>query len=122
SEGSPVDSSANGLCDNVKINVDAAVSKNMRTSTAAAIARDENGVFLGVSALIIDVCSDPETLEACQCREGIIQEIESRTSAFEVCEIVHEGRASYVDAHTIARNSVYFGVGRQVWFLNPQKA
>jgi len=37
----------------VKINVDAALSKNDLKASAAAIARDENGRFLGASALVL---------------------------------------------------------------------
>ena len=38
---------------------------------AVAICRDNNGVFLGSSALVIDGIWDPTTLEAIACRETI---------------------------------------------------
>jgi hypothetical protein len=37
-------------------------------------------------------------------------------------EFVHEGRASNVDAHNLARSSVYRESGRLVWLLSPLKA
>ena len=55
----------------VKINVDAAVSKNSSKVVAAAIARDAAGNFLGASALVIRGLSDPETVEAIACKEGL---------------------------------------------------
>jgi len=55
----------------VKINVDAAVSKNSSKAVAAAIARDVVGNFLGASALVIRGLSDPETVEAIACKEGL---------------------------------------------------
>jgi ribonuclease HI len=55
----------------VKINVDAAISKNDLIAAAAAIARDDNGHFLGASALVLRGISDPEVMEAIACREGM---------------------------------------------------
>jgi len=55
----------------VKINVDAAISKNDLTASAAAIARDDNGHFLGASALVIRGISDPEVMESIACKEGM---------------------------------------------------
>jgi ribonuclease HI len=54
-----------------KLNVDAALSKNENKATVAAIARDENGSFLGASVLVVDEGCDPEVLEAAACREGL---------------------------------------------------
>jgi ribonuclease HI len=54
-----------------KINVDAALSKNNRLATVAAIARDEIGAFLGASAVVIRGADDPEILEAVACMEGM---------------------------------------------------
>ncbi|KAK1644917.1 hypothetical protein QYE76_062722 [Lolium multiflorum] len=54
----------------VKINVDAAVGKNLRRGSVAAIARSSDGVFLGASALIYTGVTEAETLEALACREA----------------------------------------------------
>jgi hypothetical protein len=54
-----------------KVNVDAAISKNSSKALAAAVARDEDGKFLGTSALILEGCADPETTEVVVCREGL---------------------------------------------------
>jgi hypothetical protein len=37
-----------------KINVDAATSKNSTMASVAAVARDEDGKFLGASALVLE--------------------------------------------------------------------
>ena len=55
----------------VKINVDAAVSKNSQHLSAVAVARSDGGVFLGASAVVFQGCTDPETLEALACREAV---------------------------------------------------
>jgi hypothetical protein len=51
----------------LKINVDAAVSKN----ALAAVARSSEGAFLGASVVVVQGISDPEVLEALACREGL---------------------------------------------------
>ena len=49
----------------MKVNVDAAISKNMgRASAVLAIARDQTGNFLGVWGLVLDGITDPEWVEA----------------------------------------------------------
>lgn len=45
-----------------KINVDAALLKSSRLASAAAVARDEAGVFLGASAVATPGITDPETM------------------------------------------------------------
>lgn len=55
----------------MKINVDAALSKNTGKVVAAAVARDGSRVFLGASALVIEGTAEPETVEALACREGL---------------------------------------------------
>ena len=47
-----------------KINVDAAMSKNSGQAAAAAVARDEDGNYLGASVLVAAGQSDPEVMEA----------------------------------------------------------
>jgi ribonuclease HI len=54
-----------------KVNVDAAVSKNSATGAIAAVARSREGTFLGASAVVLRGVTDPETLEAMACREGL---------------------------------------------------
>jgi hypothetical protein len=54
-----------------KVNVDAAISKNSSNTSAAAVARDEDGNFLGASALVLEGCADPETTEVVACRKGL---------------------------------------------------
>ncbi|XP_066347900.1 uncharacterized protein [Miscanthus floridulus] len=54
-----------------KINVDATLSNNSCIATVAAIARDEVGIFLGASAIVMEGVSDLETAEALACREGL---------------------------------------------------
>jgi hypothetical protein len=51
--------------------VEAAFSKNSGICSAVAIARDGEGRFLGVSALVLDGSFDPETVEAIACKEGL---------------------------------------------------
>ena len=54
-----------------KLNVDAALSKNSRMASVAAVARDGAGRFLGASAVVMLGISDPETMEVLALREGL---------------------------------------------------
>ena len=54
-----------------KINVDAAVSKNSRIASVAAVARDEAGLFLEALAVVSQGITDPETMEVLTFREGL---------------------------------------------------
>ena len=98
--------------------------------------------------------SDPETLEALACMEGlslaadllvqrlrlatdcinvvrslesggkgpygqVLQEIRARATEFQSTSFVHERRSANVDAHNLARGSIYLDIGRHVWFLSP---
>jgi uncharacterized protein (UPF0147 family) len=38
----------------MKMNVDAAIPKNLRRASVAAIARDQNGRFLGASGVVLE--------------------------------------------------------------------
>ena len=49
----------------------------------------------------------------------VIREIKAAMASFEGAEVVHEGRASNIDAHTLARSSIYESEGRHVWFFDP---
>ena len=138
----------------MKVNVDAALSKNSDLVALAAVARDGRGIFLGASALVLNGITDPETAEVLACREGfalaadsmisrvriasdcagavrslegsgmsryghVIREIKVAMASFKGAEVVHEGRASNIDAHTLARSSIYESEGRHVWFFYP---
>ena len=56
----------------LKVNVDAALSKNSDIAAVAAVARDETGMFLGASALVVEGITSPEVAEAMACREGLV--------------------------------------------------
>lgn len=54
-----------------KVNVDAGLSKNSGICSAAAVAKDGEGRYLGASALVLEGGFDAETVEALACREGL---------------------------------------------------
>ena len=54
-----------------KVNVDVALSKNDKLAALSAIARDEAGVFMGASPIVIQGADHPESLEAAACREAL---------------------------------------------------
>ncbi|TVU32166.1 hypothetical protein EJB05_23886, partial [Eragrostis curvula] len=128
----------------MKVNVDAAISKNTGKMVISAVARDSSGLFLGASAVVAVGLSEPKTMEALAVREGpalatdlclqsfrlasdnangvyghIVQEIKATTRVFTKVEMVHEGRATNGDAHRLARGSIYEEVGRHVWLIYP---
>lgn len=53
-----------------KVNVDAAISKNMGRASVVAIARDQTDNFLGASSVVLDGITNPESVETIACREG----------------------------------------------------
>ena len=55
----------------VEINVDAALSKNSRGVSAAAVARDATGKFMGASPVAMRGIVEPETMEVLALREGL---------------------------------------------------
>jgi len=127
----------------MKVNVDAAVSKNAGRASAAAVARDANGLFLGASAVVMTGMTDPETIEVLACREGValaqdlllsrirlasdcsnavgnirtgaergiygavIKEIKEMARGFQTIDFVHESRSSNIDAHVLAKSSLF---------------
>ncbi|TVU33601.1 hypothetical protein EJB05_25426, partial [Eragrostis curvula] len=130
----------------MKINVDAALSKNSGIASAAAVARDIAGNFLGASALVTDGITNPETMEAIACREGMALASDLALQSFRLaCDnsnvirsikdigmgiyghIVQEIKeraggfrsTEFVHAHNLARGSIYANVGRHVWFMAP---
>jgi len=56
----------------MKINIDAALSKNSSMAAVAAVARDEAGIFQGASALVVTGVSSPEIAETLAGREGLV--------------------------------------------------
>jgi hypothetical protein len=105
----------------------------MRTISAAAVARDEMGHFLGASALVLEGIDKAEVGEALACREGLallvlatdcanvvrsiqghgfgryetfVLEIKSRRKPLARWSLSHEGRQANFDAHLLARSSV----------------
>ena len=133
----------------MKVNVDAALSKNSDLVALAAVARDGRGIFLGASALVLNGITDPETAEVLACHEGfvlaadlmisrvriasycagavrsleglemsryghVIREIKTAMASFEEAEVVYEGRASNIDARSLARSLIYKSKGRHV--------
>jgi hypothetical protein len=97
----------------MKINVDAAISKNSSKASASAVARDTSGMFVGASVVVIEGIPDPKIMEAVACRESlalasniiglgkgfgsyvyVIQEIKAQGESFTSVEFVHEGRMS----------------------------
>nr|TKW32478.1 hypothetical protein SEVIR_2G170900v2 [Setaria viridis] len=106
-----------------KINVDAAMSKNSNMAAVAAMARSVVGAFVGASSVVLKGVTDTETAGALACREGLalasdllIQKfwlvndcasINAGRGRFEVAEVVHESRRSNIDAHPLARSSIY---------------
>ena len=55
----------------MKINVDAAISKNSSKALASTVARDSSGRFVGASVVVTEGTSDREIMEAMLCRESI---------------------------------------------------
>jgi len=55
----------------MKINVDAAISKNSSKASASVVARDSSGMFVGASVVVTEGISNPEIMEAVACRESL---------------------------------------------------
>lgn len=55
----------------MKINVDGGVSRMGSTGVVVAFCCDDQGLYLGASALVILGVTDPATLEALACRKGL---------------------------------------------------
>ncbi|TVU26736.1 hypothetical protein EJB05_29296, partial [Eragrostis curvula] len=55
----------------MKINVDAALSKNSTMAAMVAVAWDDTGKFQGASALVMEGITDAKTAEALACQEGL---------------------------------------------------
>ena len=68
----------------VKIKIDAALFKNTSTTSVAAIARDDDGRFLGASALVLRGIVDPEVMKSIACREGMALASDLRADSFRI--------------------------------------
>jgi ribonuclease HI len=55
----------------MKLNVDAAISRNTLKSASAVVARDDKGTFLGASVMVRFGITDPETMEIMACNKGM---------------------------------------------------
>ena len=55
----------------VKINADAALSKNTCMATGAAVFCNDQGDFLGASVVVSEGVTAPEVMEALACREAL---------------------------------------------------
>ncbi|TVU25495.1 hypothetical protein EJB05_27994, partial [Eragrostis curvula] len=55
----------------MKINLDAAISKNSGKAAVAAVARNSAGLFLGTSVVVTIGLTEPELMEALALREGL---------------------------------------------------
>ena len=55
----------------VKMNVDAALSRNGEREALAVVSRDHIGFSLGAPALVCESVTDPEILEAMACCEAL---------------------------------------------------
>jgi hypothetical protein len=49
----------------------------------------------------------------------VVQEINARVCEFQKVQFVHEKRTANIDAHCLARSSLFLSVGRHVWFGDP---
>lgn len=54
-----------------KMNTDAAVSTSNSRGVVGVICRDDQGVFVGASAVVFEGITDPEILEALACSEAL---------------------------------------------------
>jgi hypothetical protein len=54
----------------MKVNIDVAISKNLRRASVAAIARDPADNFLGASGVVLDGTTEPKIAGVMACREG----------------------------------------------------
>ena len=82
----------------VKINVDAAVGKVNNKGAAAAIVRSSDGLFLGASCVVLERCTQPETLEVLACREALslasdlsVRRIRIASECLRVINTLHDG-------------------------------
>ena len=54
-----------------KLNVDAAIDKNGQKGSISVVCRNEEGLYVGSSALVYQGLTDPTILEALSCREAL---------------------------------------------------
>ena len=95
----------------VKINIDAALSKNTSTTSAAAIARDEDGRFMGASALVLRGIVDPEVMESIACREVMTLASDLRADSFRLASDYLNVVKSIQQGHLVT-------YGQVIWEIN----
>ena len=49
---------------------------------------------------------------------AVIKEIKGMARGFQTIDFVHESRSSNIDAHVLAKSSLFDAIGRHVWFLD----
>ena len=64
--------------------MDAAVARNKDHGVVAAVARSSDGEYVGSSAILMAVMSDPEVLEALAVREGLNLALDLASSKIKV--------------------------------------
>ncbi|PNT65128.1 hypothetical protein BRADI_4g37755v3, partial [Brachypodium distachyon] len=106
-----------------KIIVDAGISRTGNTSAVAAVCRDEQGVYLGASAVTFDGLNSPEMLEVIACIEALalasdLGEFNLRKDSFDAALLVHEKRDSNVEVHNLAKAVSSLSRGRRLWLLD----
>ena len=131
--------------DNMKINVDAAVSRAVGFGAVGTICRDASGIFQGASTVFFKNINDPEVLETLAIREAMaiaedlyihkiyvasdckiaVDAIKGGTSAsygavvHEIIARSSEFRSSNFEAHKLAKHALTLGTGRHVWLGHP---
>ena len=102
------------------------IERDAYPETAEVLACRE-GFALAVDLMISRVRIASDCVGAVRSLEGsgmrryghVVRELKAAMASFEGAEVVHEGRASNIGAHTLARSSIYESVGRHVWFFDP---
>jgi ribonuclease HI len=85
------------------------------------------GLAVAADLLLQHLCIASNCIIAVQSISGpgkgvygyIVQEIKTRKEAFQSVKFTHEGRTANIDAHNLARSSIYLHLGRHVWFQSP---
>jgi ribonuclease HI len=65
----------------IKINADAAVSRDQERGAVACVSRDSRGTFCGASAIVFDGMINPEVLEALACSEALALATDTHVSS-----------------------------------------
>jgi ribonuclease HI len=111
----------------VKINVDAAVSKNSNGAAVAAIAQNVDGNFIWASAVVFFGITDPKSLEAMACREGlslanntILHRVRIASDYANVIRSIHSGSMG-VYSHVIQEIKAREGAFQMMEFVHERR-